>query len=502
MSDDKVSPLQEACQKGDLETVECLLKSRADLEAITNTTKKTLLHLAAENGHCAIVKLLVEEGADIEARTEETDETPLHLAAKHGHFGIVDILLYRGAKKESKTNSGKTPLILAAENGQKEIVESLIESGANIEARTEETNETPLHLAAKNGHFEIVEFLLDAGADKESKTNAGDTPLHFAVKNGHKEIVEFLLLKEATSVCYPESDFTSDEGLTVLEMNIRDLGYSVKLIEDLLQEKNIQPDFLLLQGVTDRQLHEISTNLKYWRTKDRRHKGYLTIKNKESQNKYNTIMYKAEHQVTQIQAPQIHMSEKDERYCAGRFTFKEKDILLVSFHGKYQLDETDKAECDYRCSAIADTDKTTAKKQVRLVNYLAAIRQLQFDHLIIGGGFNLNVDELLELNTDLFDTLELKIIPTNRPKDKNHRREAIICDSGLLGEFAEAKAYPVGETYQHSPFYKERFSEERLSEARLSKKRLPGKTVDPRPLLFTIKIKPGGAIQEEDEGNF
>jgi ankyrin repeat protein len=196
MSEYNWSPLQEACQKGDLETVKHLLLRREDTEETTNTTKKTLLHLAAENGHQEIVKYLIDKGADIEATTNE-EETPLHLAAKKPRLQMVKLLVEEfQADKEARANYGWGPIHFAVVKNNLDMVQFLFEQNADIEAKTNE-GETPLHLASKNGHLKIVEFLIEKEAVIETKNINGTTPIQLAAQNDQLSIIKCLLDKRA-----------------------------------------------------------------------------------------------------------------------------------------------------------------------------------------------------------------------------------------------------------------------------------------------------------------
>ena len=66
-------------------------------------------------------------------------------------------------------------------------------------------------------------------------------------------------------------------------------------------------------------------------------KSHSTIYQAEEDLKNNMIMYK---KTGKMGNPQIKSTSN--RYCSGKFTFGQKKILLVSFHGNNQLDERDK----------------------------------------------------------------------------------------------------------------------------------------------------------------
>ena len=84
------TPLHIASRKGELEDVQALLASGADLD-ISGDLGYTPLHCAAMCGKVDVIKQLLLNGANLEL-TNEFNQTPLNIAELGGHKEIVEIL--------------------------------------------------------------------------------------------------------------------------------------------------------------------------------------------------------------------------------------------------------------------------------------------------------------------------------------------------------------------------------------------------------------------------
>ena len=82
--------LLEAASKGDQSSLESLLNSGAEINAV-DSQKRTSLSLAAANGHKMVVLILLKRGADSSIKDGNGD-TALDLALKNGHESVASIL--------------------------------------------------------------------------------------------------------------------------------------------------------------------------------------------------------------------------------------------------------------------------------------------------------------------------------------------------------------------------------------------------------------------------
>lgn len=186
----QASMLQYAAKRGDLGTVQAMLKAGADPHA-TDEDGNTPLHLALQATHAssgaAVARALLTSGADPDA-LDLFEVTPLHLAAKRGDFGAVLVLLEFGAEPAAGDEDGDTPLhwtFLGEHALGSEVVRTLVAEGADPNAQGSR-RATPLHLAAKRADLDAVKSLLEAGADPTARDEDGDTPLHWICNGDHR----------------------------------------------------------------------------------------------------------------------------------------------------------------------------------------------------------------------------------------------------------------------------------------------------------------------------
>ncbi|CAL5354994.1 unnamed protein product [Camellia sinensis] len=100
------------------------------------------LHSASSSGNVEIVEILLSSGADVNLKNNG-GRTALHYAASKGWLKIAEILLSHGANINLKDKVGCTPLHRAASTGNSELCELLIEEGAEVDA-IDKAGQTPL----------------------------------------------------------------------------------------------------------------------------------------------------------------------------------------------------------------------------------------------------------------------------------------------------------------------------------------------------------------------
>jgi ankyrin repeat protein len=169
------SPVADAAQAGERETVRSLLKDGADVNAAQGDGM-TALHWSALSNDVETAEMLLYAGANVRAATRLNAHTPLILASRGGHAAMVETLLNAGADKNQSTGTGATPLMLAAASGSVDAVRVLLERGAAIDATESRRGETALMFAAASDRAEVVALLLTKGADPALTTNLVDAP--------------------------------------------------------------------------------------------------------------------------------------------------------------------------------------------------------------------------------------------------------------------------------------------------------------------------------------
>lgn len=214
---DSTTPLVAACEKGHFVIVKELIKAGADINLKSRHTEPLLVEeeemhfdelieiwatgnrqdtgttpliVACENGEMNIIEQLIKGGADVNLNCKY--DSPLLAACVEGYLNIVVKLIRSGVDVNPK-NGSTPPLIAACKNGYFDIMKELIKAGAdiNVIGREKESHfaewdddcdalrecliagniyleyesVTPLAAACKNGHLAIIDELIEAGAN-------------------------------------------------------------------------------------------------------------------------------------------------------------------------------------------------------------------------------------------------------------------------------------------------------------------------------------------------
>jgi ankyrin repeat protein len=160
------SPLADAVQHGDAQSVQALLKNKVDVNA-PQPDGATALHWAAYRSDAESAAALIRAGADVNAKNRY-GVTPLALAADQGNSAVLDLLLKAGAKPNDPinfVNSGETPLMHAARSAKVDAVKLLARAGADVNAKENWNGQSALMWSAADGDSAMVTALLELGAD-------------------------------------------------------------------------------------------------------------------------------------------------------------------------------------------------------------------------------------------------------------------------------------------------------------------------------------------------
>ena len=125
------------------------------------------------------VKKLVSKGADVNANVKGL--LPLIEAANQKNLRIVKFLLAEGAKVNLRDKDGDSALIVAALKGSLPIVRLLLKHGADIN-RANKKGRTALIYAVYGKHAHVVKYLLEKGADVLHKDKTGETATTMAIQ--------------------------------------------------------------------------------------------------------------------------------------------------------------------------------------------------------------------------------------------------------------------------------------------------------------------------------
>ena len=194
----KNSPLIEAIEDGDHDTVCKLIETGADVN-VPGEWRVTALHCAVQTGNAQIVSYLLKKGADPSAVDSHCD-TPLSqsVSAKHNrdYREIVELLVRRGADVNHRNIEGSSAIHIYAGAGRLDIVRFLVANGAEINSTTL-AGGTPLMDAAFFGSLPMAEFLLANGADINAVNRENWSALSYAVYMGRPDLVKLLCRRGA-----------------------------------------------------------------------------------------------------------------------------------------------------------------------------------------------------------------------------------------------------------------------------------------------------------------
>ena len=180
-----------------LDVMRLLRDAGADVRAVTEVERMSVLHCLARNARGAMtagVEYLLDQGADPNAPAAD-GSTPLHTLC--GSVGMTSAnnangenlliaLLNGGASVGARDALGRQPLhrvfmnvIDDDDEGRRGFIWQLCDHGADPNARDND-GRTPLHHAARIGIRGFVDELLQLGANLGARDNNGRTPLHEA----------------------------------------------------------------------------------------------------------------------------------------------------------------------------------------------------------------------------------------------------------------------------------------------------------------------------------
>lgn len=181
--------LYQACAKGSVKEVECLIGQGAnpsapywvepwpdDLDPNLYTEDYYCVHEAAQNPDIRVIDLLVEHGADPNM-CEYWGRQPLAYAGQYNSLEMVKHLVELGNDPGKCDDDGGTVLSWSALNPDVRVLEFLIAHGAGIGDAC--FGGTELDIALKEGSPDRVRFFVEHGSDLEyiSANSFMDAPL-------------------------------------------------------------------------------------------------------------------------------------------------------------------------------------------------------------------------------------------------------------------------------------------------------------------------------------
>ena len=170
-----------------------LLARGAKVDSPASNERLTPLHNACQQGCVDSVRLLLDAGSD--AAGVASTCSPLFLACQESKPRVVELLLARPevrAALDRRLAGGVTALNIAADRGCVPAVRALLAAGADVHALNDE-RVSALHFAAQEGRVTAMLELIDAGASVNGQTSRRVTPLMMACARGHLAAVAVLI---------------------------------------------------------------------------------------------------------------------------------------------------------------------------------------------------------------------------------------------------------------------------------------------------------------------
>ncbi|MEX0271439.1 ankyrin repeat domain-containing protein [Leptolyngbyaceae cyanobacterium UHCC 1019] len=185
-------PITDAIRFQQIDTVEFLIQTGADLHIVLNNSGDSVLHLYRAVEDIDIFNLLISSGADISSKNKQ-GFTPLHVAARSSCLDVVKRLVELGADVNSVGEDGSTPLWQAAYSQNQQTVEYLLLSGSQVNI-SDGFGKTPLQATIhRRGGTSSAHTLIAHGADVNVTDQRGLRAIHIAAAQGNDELVRLLL---------------------------------------------------------------------------------------------------------------------------------------------------------------------------------------------------------------------------------------------------------------------------------------------------------------------
>ena len=229
------SCLMFACIEGDLNIINFLLHSGANIHEKDNLGRSCLIYACVSARVCAcvcdcacvekdlnIIDFLLRSGSNI----NDTDINGLNclmIPCANGNLDLVELLLAKGANINDSDINGKNCLMYACDKGNLDIVKFLLAKGANIND-TDSNGSNCLMYAIKselylnNTILNITKFLLAKGVNIHKMNDLNETSFSLGESMGWKSIL-YLLRKWPTSmgiIVLKELSLYNDHTLSII----------------------------------------------------------------------------------------------------------------------------------------------------------------------------------------------------------------------------------------------------------------------------------------------
>lgn len=212
----QVTPLMQACGRGDVEAARMLHAHHANLTA-RDASGRSCVHYAVESGDVSVMKWLLEQGAEVNV-PESTGLMPLMQACGKGNIEVARLLQAHHANFAAKDDRGRNCMYYAAAHGRQAIVDWLLAQGAPAD-EPDSQGKTPIYCAFSERHWPVVNSLLAADVElslkisehrlfaknKDKKINLAKDIFDKAIKDSQYQVLLSLYQKDSHIFNYYKS---------------------------------------------------------------------------------------------------------------------------------------------------------------------------------------------------------------------------------------------------------------------------------------------------------
>jgi ankyrin repeat protein len=186
-----------AVRKGDLNSMQMLLKAGADTTAI-DKHGDTALHIAMYESDClSCAEVLMTYKAALNS-VNDAGRTALMTAVEKEDLTSLQMLLQAGADTALKDKRGFTAIHIALFERKCQSVAEILMADRTALNSVDDDGKSALMIAIEKNDMTILERLLQAGADTTLKDKNGHTALHIALFEVEKHSVAKILMTDAT----------------------------------------------------------------------------------------------------------------------------------------------------------------------------------------------------------------------------------------------------------------------------------------------------------------
>ena len=166
---------------------------------------------AISKGDIKTLEKLIKNDTDLNKQYDKI--TPINLAVTRNDKDIVKLLAEKNADMNLEDGYGYSPLMKAFEYYNSNLIMEIIDLNADLNTICSANGETPLtRFASMSDYTKLAYYMIKNGADVNKQNNNGYTPLMIAVANRNYSILELFANMNA------DYNIKNNEGKTVLDM--------------------------------------------------------------------------------------------------------------------------------------------------------------------------------------------------------------------------------------------------------------------------------------------